>query len=288
MEGEGAAPAGELERAVALAGQSEVAVVVVGNAPHLESEDFDRKSMDLPAGQDALIEAVSAVNKKTIVVVLAGAPVTMTRWLPRVQAVLYGWYGGQEVGHAVADVLFGIANPSGKTPVTFPKRLEDSTAFGNYPGENLHVAYREGIYVGYRGFDQRKVEPLFPFGYGLSFTSFEYKNLKVSAPGVKPGASEEVTVDVRNSGSRPGAEVVELYLHNGEASVEHPEKELKGFRRVMLQPGETKTVRFLVDQAAMSFFHPTRQVWVTLPGTFDVLVGASSQDIRLKGSFRVE
>jgi beta-glucosidase len=288
MEGEGVTAAGEQERAAALAGKSEVAIVVVGNAPGLESEDFDRTSMDLPAGQDALIEAVAAANKKTIVVVLAGAPVAMTRWISRVPALVYGWYGGQEVGHALADVIFGVANPSGKTPVTFPKRIEDSTAYGNYPGEALHVAYREGIYVGYRGFDKRNVEPLFPFGHGLSYTTFKYQNLKVVTPVVKKGESAEITVEVQNSGTRAGAEVVELYVHDAHASVDRPTRELKGFRRVMLEPGETKTVSFVVDAGAMSFFHPVEKSWVVEPGDFEVDVGASSRDIRARGVFRVE
>jgi beta-glucosidase len=288
MEGEGETARGEQERAVELAQKSDAAIVLVGNAPGIESEDFDRKSMDLPAGQDALIEAVAAANKKTIVVVFAGAPVTMTRWLPRVPAVLFGWYGGQEVGHGVADVIFGLANPSGKTPVTFPQRIEDSTAYGNYPGEKLRVTYGEGIYVGYRGFFRRSIEPAFAFGYGLSYTTFEYKDLKLSRPVIKLGESVEASVEVRNSGARGGAEVVELYVHEAQAPVDRPERELKGFRRVMLQPGETQTVRFVVDRGAMSFFDPVAQTWTQQAGTFDLLVGASCRDLRLKGALRVE
>ena len=199
--------------------------------------------------------------------------------------MLYAWYGGQEAGHAVGDLLFGIAVPSGKLPVTFPARIEDSTAYGHYPGENLHVAYGEGIYVGYRGFDKRKVEPLFPFGFGLSYTTFEYSGLKVSKPTVKKGETVEVSLQVRNSGARAGAEVVQLYLRDVEASLDRPEKELKGFRRVKLQPGQTETVAFTLDKSAMSFFDPGKKDWVAEPGAFEVLVGASSRDIRLRGTF---
>ncbi len=289
MEGEDAPSDASTARdeALALAAKADVAVVVVGYSSKLESESFDRPSMSLPAGQDDLIEAVSAVNKSIVVVVAAGAPVTMSRWLDRVPAVLYAWYGGQEAGHAVGDLLFGIAVPSGKSPVTFPARIEDSAAHGSYPGENLHVEYREGLFVGYRGFDKRKVEPLFPFGFGLSYTQFDYSGLKVSSPRVKSGGSVQVSAQVRNSGSRAGAEVVQLYVHDVRSSLERPEKELKGFRRVNLQPGETQTVTFTLDKSAMAFFDPAREGWVAEGGAFEVLVGASSRDIRLKGAFEL-
>jgi beta-glucosidase len=273
------------EEAVALAARSDAVVVVVGYSSRLESEGFDRASMDLPSGQDDLIEAVAGANKNSVVVVAAGAPIAMTRWIERVPAVLCAWYGGQEVGHAVGDLLFGVAVPSGKLPVTFPRRIEDSTAFGHYPGEDLHVEYGEGIFVGYRGFDRGKVEPLFPFGHGLSYTTFEYGGLRVSPPTVKAGGQVEVRVQVRNSGSRAGAEVVQLYLRDVESSVPRPEKELKGFGRVVLQPGEARALTFTLDRSAMAFFDPSKGDWVAEKGAFEVLVGASSRDIRLKGRF---
>jgi beta-glucosidase len=211
----------------------------------------------------------------------------MTRWIERVPAVLYAWYGGQEVGHAVGDLVFGIAVPSGKLPLTFPRRIEDSTAWGHSPGEDLHVAYGEGIFVGYRGFDRGRVEPLFPFGYGLSYTTFEYSGLTISTPKVKAGAKVEISVQVRNTGTRPGAEVVQVYLRDVESSLPRPEKELKGFGRVMLQPGETRTLAFTLDPSALAFFDAGKGDWVTEAGAFEVLVGASSRDIRLKGGFSV-
>jgi beta-glucosidase len=289
MEGEAAGkePRELREEAVALARGADVAVVVVGYSPKLEGEGFDRKSMDLPAGQDELIEAVAGANKNTIVVIAAGAPVTMTRWIGRVPAVMYAWYGGQETGHAIGDVLFGAVNPSGKLPVTFPKALQDSPAYGHYPGENLHVEYAEGIYVGYRGFDKRDVEPLFPFGHGLSYTTFDYSRLKVSPGKVAAGKAVSVSLSVRNSGVRPGAEVVQLYLQPPPSRVDRPVKELKGFGRVMLQPGETGTVSFTLDKAAMSFYDSAVHDWVAEPGRFTVLVGASSRDIRAKGGFEL-
>jgi beta-glucosidase len=274
--------------AVKAAGKADVAILVVGRGPKLESEDFDIKSLDLPAGQDELIEAVAKVNKHTVVVINAGGPVIMSKWVDQAPAIVDIWYGGQEGGNAIADVLFGQANPSGKLPVSFVKRWEDSPAYGNYPGQNLQVNYAEGIYVGYRYFDSKNVEPLFPFGYGLSYTKFDYSDLKVSAEGASSGKPVQVSLQVRNSGSRAGAEVVELYLHyDGHSKVDRPVQELKGFRRVSLAPGESKVVQFTLDPNATAFYSVTKKAWTTEPGQFDVLVGSSSRDIRAKGSFGV-
>ncbi|MGC2401418.1 MAG: glycoside hydrolase family 3 C-terminal domain-containing protein [Acidobacteriaceae bacterium] len=277
-----------LNEAASAAAKADAAIILVGRSAKLESEGFDIKSLDLPAGQDDLIEAVAKVNKKTIVVINAGGPVIMSRWIAQVPAVLDLWYGGQEGGNAIADVLFGEANPSGKLPVSFVKQWKDSPAYGHYPGENLQVDYAEGIYVGYRYFDKQKIEPLFPFGYGLSYTKFDYSDLKVSPNKISPGMPVEVSVTVRNSGSRSGAEVVELYVHDGHSSVDRPIQELKGFRRVSLAPGETKVVDFTLDRSAMAFYSTAKKDWVAEPGQFDVLVGSSSRDIRLKASFDLQ
>jgi len=285
--GDAAARQTARDEAVALARQSDAAVVVAGYAPQLESEGFDRKSMDLPEGQDELIRAVAEANPRTVVVVVAGAPVTMTGWIDRVPAVLYAWYGGQEAGHAIGDLLFGAANPSGKLPVTFPKEWKDSPAYGHYPGEDLHVAYSEGIYVGYRGFDQRNVEPLFPFGHGLSYTTFEYSGLAITPARMEAGKTVTVTMKLRNTGSRAGAEVVQLYVHQTHASTDRPPKELKAFRRVALAAGESQTVKFTLGTDALSFYSEARQDWVAEPGRFEVLAGASSRDIRLQGAFEL-
>jgi beta-glucosidase len=273
--------------AAELAAASDAAVVVVGNSYRIESEGFDRPSMDLPANQDELIAAVAGANPNVAVVIVAGAPVTMTRWIDRVPAVVCAWYGGQEEGHAIGDILLGVQNPSGKTPVTFPRRLEDATAFGNYPGKDLHVAYAEGIYVGYRGFEKRDIKPLFPFGHGLSYTTFEYSDLSVSPARAARGEPVQVALTVRNNGRRAGAEVVQLYLHDAHASLDRPPKELKGFSRVELAPGESRRVALSLDEAAMSFFDPAKDGWVAEPGAFEVLVGSSSEDIRLRGGFEL-
>jgi beta-glucosidase len=274
--------------AVDAAAKADAAIIVVGRSPELESEDFDIKSLDLPSGQDDLIEAVAKANKNTVVVINAGGPVVMSKWIAQTPAVLDLWYGGQEGGNAIADVLFGNANPSGKLPVSFVKQWKDSPAYGHYPGENLQVDYAEGIYVGYRYFDKQKIEPLFPFGYGLSYTKFDYSDLKVSPNKVSSGTPVEVSLRLHNGGTREGAEVVELYIHDGHASVDRPPQELKAFGRVDLAAGETTDVRFSLDQSAMAFYNTAKKDWVAEPGQFDVLVGSSSRDIRLKGSFDLQ
>ncbi len=268
-----------LKEATVIAANSDMAVVVVGNSSKLESEGHDRATLGLPAGQEELIKAVAAVNPRTVVVLIAGSPVLMDGWVGKVPALLAAWYPGQEGGHAIADILFGDANPSGKLPMTFPKEWKDSPAYGHYPGENGVVEYAEGIYVGYRHFDKHNIEPLFPFGHGLSYTTFSYSDLKVSP--------HEVSLAVRNTGAREGAEVVQLYVKDTHSSVDRPVKELKGFRRVVLKPGETKTVTFGLDKGALSYYSTDKKDWVVEPGTFEVLVGASSRDIRLSGKFEL-
>ena len=273
--------------AVALARKSDVAVVVVGLDPTLESEGFDRASFDLPAEQESLIAAVAAANPHTAVVITAGSPVGMTKWIAKVPAVLDAWYGGQEVGHAIADVLFGAVNPSGKLPVTFPKQLQDVPAMRNYPGENLHVTYAEGIYVGYRGFDKNNIEPLFPFGHGLSYTTFEYTGLQLRRS-TDDRSLSSVSFTLRNTGRRAGAEVAQLYIHDPHSHADRPPKELKGFRRVVLNPGQSQTVTFPLDRQALAYYDPARHDWVTEPGRFEVLVASSSRLIRLRGTFDLE
>ncbi|MGA2806504.1 MAG: glycoside hydrolase family 3 C-terminal domain-containing protein [Terracidiphilus sp.] len=270
-----------LKEAVDTAASADVAVVVVGRYSKLEAESFDVKTMDLPAGQDELIEAVEKANPHTIVVLNTGDPVTMTRWIERTPTLVEMWYGGQETGHALAAILFGDANPSGKLPVSFPKEFKDSPAYGHYPGENLKVDYSEGIYVGYRYFDTKNVEPQFPFGFGLSYTTFDYSGLSVTPDTFFGDVPIKVTLNVRNSGSRAGAEVVELYVHDGHAKVDRPARELKGFQRVELKPGETRTVEFTLDRAALSYWSPDKRDWVAEPGRFEIQVGSSSRDIRL-------
>ena len=231
-----------------------------------------------------------AANPNTIVVLNTGAPVTMD-WLDRVPAVVQAWYAGQEAGNAIADVLFGDVNPSGKLPTTFPRRLHDNPAYINYPGENGRVYYGEGLFVGYRYYDKKDIEPLFPFGHGLSYTSFSYSNLVLGAAGYRPGDEIQVRVDVHNTGDRAGQEIVQLYVRDLECSLVRPEKELKAFAKVELAPGETRTVSFSLGEEALSFYDPgpegdlARGAWRSEAGEFEILVGSSAQDIRLTDRF---
>jgi len=297
MEGEDPAQdstetrAADLRQAVEAASHADLAVIVVGRDNKIESEGHDVPTMELPAGQDDLIEAVEKANPHTVVVLNTGDPVTMTRWVDKTAALLDMWYGGQEGGHALAAILFGDADPSGKLPVTLPKRYEDNPAYGHYPGQNLQVDYAEGIYVGYRYYDTKKVEPAFPFGYGLSYTTFQYDNMGATPRLARTGNTSEfgVTVDVsvQNTGTRAGAEVVELYVHENKPKIDRPERELKAFQRVELQPGETKWAHFRLNRSAFSYWDPATRAWTTDAGEYEIQVGASSRDIRQKKIIKI-
>ncbi len=270
-----------LARAVALAQKSDVAIIFAGMPTGYESEGRDRPDMDLPGPQDELIRAVAQANPNTIVVLNAGAPVTMP-WIDDVPAVLEAYYPGMEGGNAIARVLLGEVNPSGKLPVTFPKRYEDNPTYGNYPGAR-RVYYGEGIFVGYRYYDHRGVEPLFPFGFGLSYTTFAYSGLRVPKT-AKIGKPVRVSVRVKNTGERAGKEVVQLYVSDKVSSLPRPPKELKGFAKVALRPGESQTVEFVLDERAFAFYDPDKRRWVVEPGEFEILVGSSSRDIRARAT----
>ncbi|MBV9258145.1 MAG: glycoside hydrolase family 3 C-terminal domain-containing protein, partial [Ktedonobacteraceae bacterium] len=273
-----------LERAVTLAAASDVALVFVGLSGEWESEGFDRPDMELVGEQVALIEKVVAANKNTVVVLNTGSPVTMN-WLANVAAVVQAWYPGQECGNAIADVLFGDTNPSGKLPQTFPVRLEDNPAYINYPGENGRVYYGEGLFVGYRYYEKKKVAPLFPFGFGLSYTTFKYDALHLNMQEIGPDDTLEVRIDITNTGPRAGKEIVQLYVRDTAASLLRPEKELKAFTKVYLEPGQRKTITFSLQRDALAYYDDLAHAWVAEAGEFEVLVGASSQDIRATASF---
>jgi beta-glucosidase len=276
-------PDDAMARAAKLAAECDAALIFVGTNDAWESEGFDRPDMELPGAQVELVQKVAAANANTVVVLNTGSPVTMSQWIDQVPAVLQAWFPGQECGNAIADVLFGDVNPSGKLPTTFPKRLEDNPAYINYPGESGKVFYGEGIFVGYRYYDRKKIEPLFPFGHGLSYTNFEYGNLEVKAE-----AEVEVKVEVKNSGEREGQEVVQLYVRDVASSLVRPEKELKAFAKIALKPGEAKTVRFTLGQDALAYYDPRRRQWIAEAGEFQVLVGSSSRDIRARGTFELK
>ena len=273
----------DFSEAVKAASTADVAIVCVGFNESSEREGNDR-SFELLDHQDSLINLITKANPKTIVVLNAGGNVVMTNWLPKTAALLHAWYPGQEGGDAIGEILFGITNPSGKLPVSFEKKWEDNPAFNNYydPTGSKRVEYKEGIFIGYRYYDTKKVEPMFPFGFGLSYTTFKYSNLKVvvSKKGKSPQAM--VSFNIRNTGSRDGAEVAQLYVRDVVSPVPRPLKELKGFSKVFLKSGEMKTVTMKLDESAFAYYKTNLKKFGYDPGAFEILIGSSSADIYLK------
>ncbi|MFS0776677.1 glycoside hydrolase family 3 C-terminal domain-containing protein [Neobacillus sp. 3P2-tot-E-2] len=276
-----------IDEAVDAAKQARVAVIFAGLPERYESEGFDRKHLNIPENHRELIEAVADVQSNVIVVLNNGAPIEMP-WLEKVKAVLEGYLGGQALGGAIADLLFGLASPSGKLAETFPKKLVHNPSYLNFPGDGETVEYREGIFVGYRHYDTRDVEPLFPFGFGLSYTSFEYHNLQVSKKQIKDNETISVTVQVKNTGNMAGKEIVQLYVRDVESNIPRPLKELKGFEKVSLRPGEVKIVSFQLDKRAFAYYNVKLKDWHVETGTFEILIGKSSREILLKETINVE
>jgi len=269
-----------------LAAKADAVIICVGFDPKTEGEGFDR-TFQLPGGQDELIRQISAVNKNVIVVLTAGGNVDMTGWIEKVPAVLHAWYPGQEGGTALAQILFGDYSPSGKLPESFERRWEDNPTFRSYYPENggSRVRYSEGIFLGYRHFDRSATKPLFAFGYGLSYTTFEYGNLSVTPQTGNLNEPVSVSFDVKNTGHREAAEVAELYVGDSHASVPRPVKELKAFAKVNLKPGETGRVTLTLNRRAFAFYDVQKKDWNAEPGEFTILVGGSSDKIQLKEKF---
>ncbi len=268
-----------IEEAVLAAKSADVALLYIALPSSKESEGYDRKDLDLTSHQIDLIHAVAKVQPNTVVIINGGSVIAMQEWIDEVSAVLEAWMMGQAGGGAIADILYGNINPSGKIAETFPLRLNDTPAYLNWPGDAGEVRYGEGIYVGYRYYEAKDEHVLFPFGYGLSYTTFEYTN---------PQAPSEFTdidgltvkVDVKNTGNTPGKEVVQVYVHDCQSMLARPPKELKGFAKVELDPGQIKTVSIPLDFRSFAYYHPQYQRWITEDGDFDILIGASSADIR--------
>ncbi|MCB9134064.1 MAG: glycoside hydrolase family 3 C-terminal domain-containing protein [Anaerolineales bacterium] len=277
-----------VDQAVTLAQSADVAVLYIALPTFKESEGYDRTDLDLTDQQVALIQAVAKVQPNTVVVLNNGAPVAMGAWIDEVAAVLEGWMMGQAGGIAIADVLFGKVNPCGKLAETFPHKLADTPSHINWPGDAGVVRYGEGLFIGYRYYDAKEVPVQFPFGYGLSYTTFAYSNPKVSATNFKDVDGLTVSVDVTNTGDLAGKEIVQVYVHDQKSGLARPRKELKGFAKVELQPGETKTVSIPLDFRAFAFYHPEYKQWITEDGAFELLIGASSADIREKVTVTLE
>lgn len=268
------------EEAVQLAKQADAAVVCVGFNPKMEGEGSDRP-FELPAGQADLIRAVAAVNPHTVIVINSGGGVAWAGWLDKVPAVLQAWYSGQASGQVVGEILFGDVNPSGKLPATFEQKLEDNptTPYYHQRADN-RSPYGEGIFVGYRGYDEKNVEPQFCFGHGLSYTEFRYGDVMVTPASVPANGQVTVSVQVENIGKRAGDEVVQLYAHQVKSRVPRPKKELRAFQRISLHPGQKKTVSLTLSVDQLGFYDVNRHGFLVEPGGFDILVGASSRDIR--------
>jgi beta-glucosidase len=238
--------------------------------------------------QVALIKAVSKAQPKTVVILNNGSAMAVGEWLDGVAGLLEAWMMGQAGGGAIADILFGKVNPSGKLTETFPLRLEDTPAFLNFPGENGKVHYGEGLFIGYRYYDSKHVPVQFPFGFGLSYTRFAYSNLRLSKKRFSDSEGLKVSVDITNTGKVAGKEVVQLYIHHKNPRLVRPYKELKGFAKVELQPGETKTVRLKLDSRAFAYYDPAYSTWITESGEYEILIGASAADICLSQSVTMQ
>jgi beta-glucosidase len=276
-----------LAEAVELAKNSDAAVIFAGLTDAIESEGYDRKTLSLPENQNALIEAVAAVNPKTVVVLHNGSPVSMP-WKDKAAAILEMYLGGEDTGSAAVALLYGGANPCGKLAETFPLKLSDNPSFLNFPGENGRVEYREGVFAGYRYYDKKEMDVLFPFGHGLSYTSFEYHNLTLDKERITDAENLTVSCEITNTGKRAGKEIVQLYVRNHQGAIIRPIRELRDFAKVELNPGETKTVNFTLGPRAFAYYEPRMHDWCVESGTYTVETAASSRDIRLSAPVEVK
>jgi beta-glucosidase len=285
-----AQPEANIEEAVEVAKKADAVVVVVGTSNDSEGESIDRKSIYLPGDQDDLIVAVAKANPRTTVVLNTGGPVLMDKWRDKVPAIMQAFFPGQEGGTAIAEIVSGKVNPSGKLPISMPKKLSDSPSDAYYHGQEDFIDYSKvGVLEGYRGYDAKKIEPEFAFGHGLSYTNFKYSDLKVeglSADTRNPKV--KVTMKLTNSGKKAGAEVVQLYVGEESPEVERAPKELKGFEKISLQPGESKNITFTLDAEAFRYWNDQTHSWTVKPGKFDILLASSSRDIRLKGQVNIQ
>lgn len=270
-----------IDEAVAVAKQSDVVIIFGGLNHDFDTESSDKQNMDLPYGQEVLMQEVAKANPNTVVVIIAGSPVQLAGIVHRVPAIVWSWFGGMEAGNAVADVLSGKVNPSGKLPFTIPVSLAQSPAhaLGNYPGRDLKVNYEEDILVGYRWFDTKKIQPQFPFGYGLSYTDFSISHFSTDKTAYGKNETIQATFTIKNTGSAYGAEVVQLYATDPICSVLRPEKELKAFQKIFLRPGETKTVSMNVKVADLAFYDESKKAWNTEAGEYILQLGTSSRAI---------
>jgi beta-glucosidase len=278
-------PSGTIAEAVAAAKSADAALVIVGSASTTEAEGYDRADIDLPGKQNELVDAILAANPRTAVALNIGSPMALP-WIDRARSVIVSWLPGEEGPNALARVVFGNSAPSGRLPVTFPRKIEDNPAHASYRG-NPSAPYDEGLFVGYRHFDKTNIPPLFAFGHGLTYTTFVWSDLHV-AERVKAGSTVDVRVTVENTGKRAGQDVVQVYVAPRAPSVVRPPKELKGFVKVALEPGEKKTVTLKLPARAFSFYDDKAKKWIAEPGAYDIHAAASAVDIRLTKTVKLD
>jgi len=267
-----------IDEAVNLASGSDVVVLMVGTNSDWETEGYDRTNLNLPSNQNELITKICKVNPNTVVVMNTGSPCTMP-WHDDAKAILQCWFPGQEFGNSLSDILFGEVNPSGKLPTTFPRDIKDTPIFNHYPGKDLQMDYLEGLYIGYRWYEKEGIEPLFPFGHGLSYTNFQYQDLRVVPPKGN-GTAVAFEIKVTNTGAVKGKEIIQCYIGTNSSQIERPLKELKAFSKIELEPLETRTVLFELTERDLSYWDEGSNQWKIEPSEYKVSVGASSKDIR--------
>jgi beta-glucosidase len=273
-----------IQDAVDAAKKSDIAILFIGGNRDYESESRDRKDLSLPFGEQPLVDAVTAANPNTIVVVIGGAPYDIGAIKKNNHTIVWSWYNGSENGNALADVLLGKINPSGKLPFTFPASLNESPAHSDgeevYPGKSHEVVYKEGILVGYRWFDTKNIEPLYPFGYGLSYTNFKYSGIRTNKKAYGPNEAITVSVDVQNTGNYSGKETVQLYVSKPNSKVDRSEKELKAFKKIMIGKGQTAMINIAIPVKDLAYFDTNSMKWIVEPGEYKILAGTSSRDIK--------
>jgi beta-glucosidase len=279
-----------INQAVALAKTTDLAILCIGSNREYESEGHDRKTLELPFGEQALVDAVTAANPNTIIVVMAGAPYDLNAIKKSNHTIVWSWFNGSEAGDALADVLTGVVNPSGKLPFTFPVSIQDSPAFAlnTYPGDKITADYKEGILVGYRWYDTKKIDPLYCFGYGLSYTGFAYSNLLTDKKIYKAGDRIAVMLKVKNTGSVAGKEVVQFYISKVNPKILMADKELKAFQKIMITPGKTAAVAMSIKVNDLAYYDDTSRKWIVEPGEYKILAASSSKDIKQVADFKVD
>ena len=267
-----------LNEAVEVAKNSDAVILIVGTNSDWETEGNDRTDLSLPANQDTLIESILKANQNTVIVLNSGSPVSMP-WIDKSKAIIQSWFGGQEYGNSLADIIFGKVNPSGKLPTTFPKRIEDTPAFGCYPGENSQMDYEEKLLVGHRWYEKKNIKPLFPFGFGLSYTDFSFSNLEIIK---NDNYNIECKFEIKNTGMMDGSEVAQCYVSFSNLTKDEPLKTLQSFKKVFIKKGNTMELKLALNKRSFSYWDIQEKNWIVRPGTYTISIGSSSEQIRLK------